>query len=92
MKGEGSTIEPYGKTCAALEARIKHNALETAFVIQIKKKAGLYLALRSVPFRSVLGFTNTRQNTIFWSKVGPRVANRYQFVQTSFLHIHTIYI
>ena len=47
---------------AVLKSRIKHNTLESAFVVL---KVGSYLALSYVPFvrvvsfRSVPGFTNT---------------------------------
>ena len=52
----------YGKMCAVLEARIKHNTLESAFVILKSRKQGrslllatfrLFCSFRSVPFRSV---------------------------------------
>ena len=43
----------YGKIHAALEARIKHNSLESAFVILKSKK---YLALSYVPFVSLIPF------------------------------------
>ena len=45
----------YSKMCAALEARIKHNTLESAFVI-LKQKAGSYLALSYVPFVPLVPF------------------------------------
>ena len=53
----------YGKIRAALEARIKHNTLESAFVILKSRKQGralLSATFRSFrSFRSVPGFTNT---------------------------------
>ena len=54
----------YGKMRAALEARIKHNTLESVFVILKSRKQGSTLLLATFrlfrSFRSVPGFTNTR--------------------------------
>ena len=53
----------YGKMRAVLKSRIKHNTLESAFVVLKSRKQGRTLLLATFrlfwSFRSVLGFTNT---------------------------------
>ena len=54
----------YGKMRAALEARIKHNTLESMVVpcSQLRSvRSACSVPFCSVPFRSVPGFTNTQQ-------------------------------
>ena len=59
----------YSKMHAALDSRIKHNTLESAFVVLKSKKQGRTLLLAMFrlfcTFHFVPGFTNTRDSAIY---------------------------